>query len=123
MRAILDDTWPNFVADRSTAEQLAYHGRRLQRFYDYDPCGTTKIHVREDIHCGLARQMYLPRMAYHDGKVAWIDKIDMKKDLSTRLNVQSILDGVILCKEPRARTGLDKVALSSRLVAVTSRSV
>lgn len=116
----MEDTCPNFVADRSIAEQLAYHGRRLQRFYDFDPCGTTKINLG-DYTC--ASSVKSSCIAYHDGRIAWTDRTDESKEYRTRINVRSILDGFILRREPHVPVELDEIGLSSRLVAVTSKSM
>lgn len=114
----MEDTCLNLVADRSAAEQLAYHGHRLHRFYDSDPCGTTKIYIGEKIWIGRCEE-YQPDVSYHDGKIAWLDEFDENGREITRINVLSLLEGFILRRKPGVTT-LGKVGLSSSLVAVTS---
>lgn len=115
----MEDTCPKFVVDRSIAEQLAYHDRRLQRFYDFDPCGTTRINLGDYLR-GLS--MATSHIVYHDFKVAWADRMDESEEYRHRINVRSILNGFVLRKEPHVPVRMDGVGLSSRLVAVTSET-
>ena len=114
----MDAKYPNRVGDRSAAEQLAYHGRRMQRFYDDDPCGTTRMYLRRGFG-DRPREAVQPEMCYHDGKFAWIS-IREGHEERRGINVRSLLGGYILRKEPSVERYLQNVGLSSRLVAASS---
>ena len=119
MKGILEETCPNFVADRSPAEQLAYHGRRMKRFYNDEPCGTTRINLNRGSEIGRL-EPNRPDTYYHDGNVAWAHRIQDGALPLYRIKVLSLVDGHIFQKEQRLPSERPCICLTSCMVVAAA---
>ena len=72
----------------------------MKRFYDGEPCGTTRINLNRGPDVGRYA-LVRPQIYYHDGKVAWIHHIQDGDVPLYRINVLSLLGGYIFSKERR----------------------